>query len=620
LKIALLSFATVLNATASWQLETIDTDTDELLRHIVKHSSGNLIIVGDDNTIKVSQNDGKNWEEAEIPDVSGFGESDDISIRNVIELPNSHELLALGVIDKKHQSGPIGVAGGPSWHTTRIEKWTAVLISSDGGRTWQIRDKVDDAALYWPLLFSDGQCILFGYSENIYEYRNGKAVAIANNSLSSENSQHRVSIPFAGQVIVNEKRKLIQYGDYLFAIEERTAIGMSLDRGRTWSILQSKDRIEKINAIAVIDEQSMIGVCDNGFIAISEDAGISWNKKKIAENDLNAVFASSMCDWWVVGDDGYVAHSQNSGKSWIALESESDEDLTFLLLYENCDEGWILGKEGTLIRVFDKQKGNSILLEKPSKQSVSWSSRASDNVQQWYESVNNPSELSQGLVLTVKPSDSRVQIGEHSYNGGNLQVALPPGKHYLLVSKNGYFTEEDGIEIDIGSVEEEAITLRPIKIVISPSGAMIASLSDLGMLFSIQGGILGNKKNSVGLLLDAGIFVANEISIVDLCPYYSHRFDLGKYFHLSPFLAAGGIFIQEVSDSVYFDTSYSPARPDTIDDGHKAIFYDVALQAGIDVNIRKNQNWGFSIKPSLLWTRRLGYQFIMRFGAIFWIL
>jgi hypothetical protein len=132
----------------------VDTDSDELLRNILKHSAGNLVVVGDDNTIMVSQNDGKNWEEADIPDVSGFGESDDISIRNIIELPISHKLLALGVIDKKHQSGPIGMTSGPgpTWHTTRIEKWTAVLISSNGGKTWQIEDKIDDAALYWPLL------------------------------------------------------------------------------------------------------------------------------------------------------------------------------------------------------------------------------------------------------------------------------------------------------------------------------------------------------------------------------------------------------------------------------------------------------------------------------------
>jgi hypothetical protein len=175
-------------------------------------------------------------------------------------------------------------------------------------------------------------------------------------------------------------------------------------------------------------------------------------------------------------------------------------------------------------------------------------------------------------------------------------------------------------EISIGTVEEEDIVLRPIKVVIAPFGAMISNISDMGILFSMQAGVIGNNRNSAGLLLDAGLMVMNNISVVGLCPYYSHRFDLNNHVFLSPFVAAGGTFIQEVSDSVNLDTSYSPARPDTIHDGHKAIFYDVALQAGIDLNICKNQNWGFSIKPSLFWTKRLGYQFIMRFGAIIWIL
>ena len=622
LKFTFLLFVMSSSILASWQLETIDTDSDALLRSMVMHSSGNLVIVGDDNTIIVSQNNGKRWEEADIPDVSGFGESDDISIRNIIELPISHKLLALGVIDKRHSRSSYNPTTGTStFIPARIEKWTALLASSDGGETWEIEDKVDDAALYWLLPFSDGQCILFGYSANIYEYKNGKAVTIAENTLSTSNSAPRISIPFAGEVIINEKRQITQYNDLLFTIEERKTIGMSLDRGQTWALLQSKGGIEGKNGIAVIDEHSIVGVGDNGFMALSQDAGINWNRKKIADNDLSAVFASSQCDWWIVGDEGYVAYSQNSGNTWIRLESDCEEDLTKLIFNnDKCDEGWILGKEGTLIHLFDDRKGNSVITREPTEQKVSWTSRAANDVSEWYKNVTNPDELSQGLLLTVKPYDAKVQIADHSYSGERLLIALPPGKYSLMVSKEGYFSEEDSVEIGIGSVEEEDIVLRPIKIVIAPSGAMISSGRDWGILFSFQAGVLGNRRNSAGLLLDAGTMVMNNISFVDLCTYYSYRFDVNKNVFLSPFVAVGGVYIKEMSDSVFLDTSYLPAHFDTLDNGHKAIFYDAVLQAGLDINICKNQNCGFSIKPSLFWSRRLGYQFIMRFGAIIWIL
>jgi photosystem II stability/assembly factor-like uncharacterized protein len=614
-----LVFSLFSNIFASWHLEVIDIDAGEQLRNMIRHTSGNLVIVGDDNTILVSQNNGKDWKEADIPDVSGFGESDDISIRNIIELPKTHELLTLGVIDQKHQSGPVGMSGGPSWSTTRIEKWTAILVSSDGGSTWQLMEKIDNAALYWPLIFSDGQCILFGYSDIIYQYYNGKAYEFARNALSSENSVQRLSIPFAGDIILNEKRQITRYRDYLFTVEERKSIGVSLNRGCTWSILQTRGGLDAINGIAVLDEQSMVAACDNGLVAVSGDAGINWSTKKIAENNLNAVFASSRCDWWVVGDEGYIAYSQNSGSTWTRVESECDEDLTNILFNRNCNEGWILGREGALIHISDQRIDPFDETEASPEQKISWSSRAANDASEWYKNLDTLDDLSQGLKLTIEPDGAQIQVDNHSYIGKNVKIALPPGKHSLLVSKDGYFSEEDSIEISIGATEEKDIVLRPVKITFSASGGLVTDGS-LGVLFSLATGVLGNKKNSAGLLLDVGLMIQKRTTFIDICPYYSHRFDVNNKVFVAPFVAAGGTYIKETADSMYLDTSTTRDHLDTIDNGHTAIFYDMALQAGIDANFRKNQNWGFSLKPSLLWTRKLGFQVMFRFGAIFWIL
>ncbi|MBN1758468.1 MAG: hypothetical protein JW863_09135 [Chitinispirillaceae bacterium] len=610
---------------AYWQAEIIDTDSDELLRSVMIHSSGNIILSGEDNTILVSKDQGKNWEEAEIPDVSGFGESDDISIRRIVELRGSKKLLALGVINKSHQSGPVGMVSGPgpSWHTSRTEKWTAVLTSSDGGTTWTLAEKIDEAALYWPFIFSDGQCILFGYADSTYEFRNGRIFTTAANRLPNKNGSRISPIPFFGSAAINDTRLVTQYRDYLFAVEEHSVIGVSLDRGHSWSVLQSENYPDDINAIAVLDERRIIAACDNGTVAISEDAGNSWRTTTITEHDLNAVYASPQCDWWLAGDEGYIAFSSNSGADWTRLETDSDEDLSAVHFNSGCSNGWVLGNDGTAIHIFDKRNSSPVLPLKTPDEAITWSERAKNDRNTWYVPTEKEKGLKQGLSLSVRPPDATVRIGDRTYSGSQLFVPLPPGKHYLRVEKKGCFPEEDSIEIEFGSVEEENVTLRPLKITVSPSGALFTDLSTYGLLFSIQAGILGNSRNGTGILLDAGVSISEQSSVIDLCGFYSHRFDIGNSFFISPFCAAGALNVRTVADSMFIDSSglpYESAHPDTIEDALRDEYYDVALQAGFDIQIRKHQNWGFSIKPSLLWAPKYGLHCILRFGAVIWIL
>ncbi len=626
-KISVLAFNIILfvvcsGVSALWQLETIDTDAGELLRDLVVHSQGNLVIVGDDATIFFSENNGETWEEAEIPDVSGFMESEDISIRRIVELPNTGDLLTLGVIDKEYTGATVTGPNGTTTYinSTRTEKWTAVLVSRDGGKSWEMKDKIEEAALYRPFVFSDGQCILYGYADSTYEYRRGGVFALRDNKFSTENGGLRSSWPFNKQVILNERRKIKQYRDHLFSIEEGKVPAVSLDRGLTWSLLQTKDEIDDINGIAVLDDRSMVGACDDGIVIISTDAGMSWESVKIGEEDLNAVHADPRCDWWVVGDEGFIACSQNAGKTWTRFESDSDEDFAAVVFDSTCVLGWILGDDGALVRIADSRAIATNLTQSRGEGNTSWAVRAITERQNWFETVDLHEELVQGIHLEVEPWDVTVEIGEHHYSGDELQVFLPPGKYYLKASKEGYFPEEDSVEVEIGEVENEDIVLRRFKVIVSPSGALIANQSNVAVAFSFQGGILGVSRHSAGLLLNSAVFLRGGVFVIDLAVYYSRRLDIHPRFYVSPFVAVGGMRTMELHDSITVDTSQTPAGLDTLENGIEEIYYEPALHLGVDFNIRKNQNWGFSFKPSLFWTRRQGLNFTMRVGAIFWIL
>jgi len=411
--------------------------------------------------------------------------------------------------------------------------------------------------------------------------------------------------------------KIEQYGDYLFVLIENSKLGMSIDKGRTWSLIESKDKVSQVNDIDVYDEQSMIMACDNGCVAISTDAGIKWKINKITENDLNGVYASSRCDWWVVGDEGFVAYSTNAGGTWTQLDPIDDDDLRNVYMNENCSEGWIVGDDGMLIHVYDKRHAQSLLEEDDKDEKLTWANRTSIDIKKMYENLHDPNELVQGLYLEVKPEDATVQIKDHTYSGGELKIALPPGHYDMIVSREGLFTQKEEVEIELGEVETEYIYLRPIKVIISPSGGMSFSKENGGALFTLQASVLGYKKNSLGVLGDVGLMVNDFYSFADLYAYYSHRFAFTEKILLSPFAAVGLAVLGLTEDSLVIDSSFVN---DTTVETTSYTVYDATYQAGINMVIKQHENWGFTIRPSIAYTREIGYTFRVRFGALFWIL
>ncbi|HEX2956765.1 MAG TPA: hypothetical protein VHO70_08030 [Chitinispirillaceae bacterium] len=634
-------------AAASWKAELIDSDTDERLSTTIIHSSGNIVAVGDDNAIVYSDDGGRSWEESEIPDVSRFMESDDLQFLSIVEIPGTRQLLTLGAVNEKHSSGGVMIpsgAGGMIMTPGKVstEKWTAILISSDGGRRWKLLERIEDAALYWAFTFSDNRCVLLGFSDSLYQFADGEINTIGPTTFTGpEKSFFSFSLFKFNDFSNITDITFRQYKNYLFIVSENKYLAISKDRGATWNQLEGNMKDYDMNTIDIYDKKTILAGCEGGYLQISTDAGLTWTAKKISNQSINDIYVSKTCDWWVAGDDGYLAYSSDLGKSWNTILTTSEEGLRNIKINEDCTEGWICGDDGTLIHIYESRlakplssKNTALTSEEDAEgddfdgeddnddNEISWETRSLKHAQNLYIPLDDSDILYQGIDFEVSPDGATIKIDEQSYTERHLKIPLPPGKHYYRVTKTGYFSEQDSFDIPIGKVEDVSVRLKKIKALISPSGGMSLAPGDMGINFSIMSGILTNKHFCTGAEINLNIMLDYIDQITPITLFFGYSSNTYRKFHILPTVGIGGTRWIETRDSLKIDTTsyvfddYSSYK-DSVEYTVSGTYF--TLQASLNFIVKKSSRWGFTWRPSLYWVDQKGFHFAMRFGGIFWI-
>jgi photosystem II stability/assembly factor-like uncharacterized protein len=652
-----------ISSTVAWRAEIIDSDADERLRDIVQHSSGALVAVGDDGTIVRSEDEGRSWKKMDLrPRVAGFGESGDISLRSIVELPRTRELIAVGAVYESHSSpmspGVKGASGFGGFHgNPSIEKWSVVLGSTDNGKTWRIIRKIDGAALYWTKVISHEQCVFLGYADSLFAYSNEKIEVFGPNQLPSKfrkrtepgvfNIPHDVegrppsffglSLPWGEQ-----ERVVKSFHEKIFTLEKGKTIAVSLDNGLSWvPVTKGKDEMPEIRGFDVLNENVLVATCSDGILLFTADAGMTWEKRKLCDENLNDLFIRTPSDWWVAGDNGFVAHTADGGKSWTRIPVQTRKDLYKVFAQEDGENGWSFGKDGLLLHLYDERRVDSYLTEtedsshieneREDHQKQTWEGRVIAEKSEWYAELHRGGVLSQGLALQTSPENVTVTIDGRSYSSnGRLRVSLPAGKHSIVVSKPDHFAKSDSVDIELGKVEEKSVTLRRVQFQVSGSGSAgvfngLSSLQRYGPFagMSVMAGIVNVKKFVSALSADAGVGNYGKYCFA-LGINEGYRFEARRWFYATPFIGAVFQSSLETEDSLHLDTTQSgagvPRHYDTLDNAAKHDVSDVGVQAGIDISIRKNNRWGFTFRPSVLVSSKALVTAAIRFGVVFWLL
>jgi photosystem II stability/assembly factor-like uncharacterized protein len=633
-----------ISAASSWNAELINSDADERLNTTIIHSSGTIVAIGEDNTIVYSDDNGKTWKESEIPDVSRFMESDDLQFQSIVELPETKQLLTLGSVYEEHSSGPVGAPlpgiGGVSvqFHgKPSIEKWTAVLISSDGGRQWKLLKRIEDVALYWAFTFSDNSCVLLGFADSLYQLSDGEIGSIGPTTFTDATKKFFSFSPFKVNSFSNTTDITFrQYRDYLFIVSENKYLAMSKDHGVTWNQLEGDMKDFDMNTIDIFDKKTILAGCEDGYLLVSTDAGLTWTASKISDQSINDINVSTSCDWWVVGDEGYIAFSSNLGKTWNKVLTSSDDDLSSIKINKDCTEAWACGDDGTLVHIYENRLVKPLSIpntedtndedseEEDSKNEISWETRALKHAQKQYLPLDIKDTLFQGIDLEISPEGSTVKIDEQTYTGTRFKIPLPPGKHFYCVTKMGYYTIQDSFDIPIGETREENIRLKKFKVLISPSAGLclLSTHSDLtsSLNFSLLSGVLTNNFIGSGVEFNGDFLITEKTrfaSITFFCGYSSNPY---KRISILPTLAIGGTKWVETRDSLKRFTTSEPYYSEYQD----SVEYTVSdtyltFQASLNLIACKSNRWGFIWRPSLFWVNQRSFHFVMRFGGVVWI-
>lgn len=139
------------------------------------------------------------------------------------------------------------------------------------------------------------------------------------------------------------------------------------DGGATWKLQDSGTKDQLLNVYAVSPVQAY-AVGAFGTMISTSDGGQKWNKQQLpweklierivkegglVEPNLNAVYFSSTELGWAVGEFGLVLHTKDGGRTWAAQRYGSDLPQLYAVKFVDQRRGWAMGQAGSLIYTED---------------------------------------------------------------------------------------------------------------------------------------------------------------------------------------------------------------------------------------------------------------------------
>lgn len=181
-----------------------------------------------------------------------------------------------------------------------------LLVSRDGGRSWQRRHIAQRGDLSWSDLYS---------------------------------------IRFAGD------------GEHGWISGEGGLVLATGDGGSTWHP-QSSGTTESLLHLAVVDAQTAFGAGTNGVLLRTTDGGSHWQLQTL-KNQLTMfdIAFSDRRNGWAVGEFQTIIHTTDGGSTWApqigGKRASFRLPALFAVRFADAQHGWAAGQGGTLLRTDD---------------------------------------------------------------------------------------------------------------------------------------------------------------------------------------------------------------------------------------------------------------------------
>ncbi|SYZ74217.1 exported hypothetical protein [Candidatus Zixiibacteriota bacterium] len=193
----------------------------------------------------------------------------------------------------------------------------SLFRTTDGGQTWS-RQQFDSSYWFFDISFSDSlHGLLIG--SNVHSEYSMAGVAF----ITSDGGITWDSVAIKGRQLDN----IDISPEGITAVTGAGRIFISRDRGKTWEEHNSPEG-GAVRAAAIRGNIGlMVGM--NGYVALSDDTGHTWQKYLVLSEDkhlldLVMVDAKRM---YAGGGDGVILYSDDSGRDWIPEASTTNGEL-----------------------------------------------------------------------------------------------------------------------------------------------------------------------------------------------------------------------------------------------------------------------------------------------------
>ena len=124
------------------------------------------------------------------------------------------------------------------------------------------------------------------------------------------------------------------------------------DGGLNWNTLMPYTY--RLNSIFFINKTTGYSVgfdaYKSGVIMSTQNEGGTWLDTGLISPKLYDIIFPNDSIGWAIGDLGYIWNSQDSGKTWIKIESETEEKLNRIVFVNNNRVGYIFGENCTILK------------------------------------------------------------------------------------------------------------------------------------------------------------------------------------------------------------------------------------------------------------------------------